>query len=102
MNKLESLRPRILLSVQRALLGEISTFLRGITCEWDETKITINCYFDGDPSEADQESMDTVAAEVTADFPNHAVEIEYFRVDAPKPLPTAPHSTWVYRRKELT
>lgn len=83
------------------MLGEISASLRGITCEWDETKITISCYFDGDPSETDQESMDDVASEVTADFPNHCVEVEYFRVDAPKALPTDPRLTWVYRRKEL-
>lgn len=45
--------------------------------------------------------MDDVASEVTADFPNHCVEVEYFRVDAPKALPTDPRLTWVYRRKEL-
>ncbi len=67
MGKLE-FRQCVLLSVQRALLGEVPPALRGVTLGWDDSLIYLRCYFDGPISEEDHESMELVATEVMADF----------------------------------
>jgi len=95
-----TLRISVLLSLQGALLGEINSKIRGITCGWDLRIITMNCFFDGDIDDDDRESMECVATEVMADFYDHEVSVECIRLDVPKPL--NPHTllAWVYRRKE--
>lgn len=100
MNESQIIRPRVLLSIQRALLGEVSAFLRGVTCSWDESTINIKCYFDGEPSENDQESMECVASEVMADFPEHDVQINTIRLDKPQSLKDQSLMAWAYLRKE--
>ncbi|AFZ26565.1 hypothetical protein Cylst_4485 [Cylindrospermum stagnale PCC 7417] len=94
------LRNQVLLSLQRALLGEITSNVRGITCSWDTSKITIVCYLQGDISEYIEESMECVATEVMADFPEHEVGIECKKLDEPESLNPYTLSAWVYRRKE--
>jgi hypothetical protein len=100
MNQSESLRKKILLSLQRALLGEISPFLRGVTCSWDDSQICILCIFDGQVSDDDQESMEGVETEVMADFPEISVNLNSVRLDYPEPLNPQFLTDWVYRRKE--
>jgi hypothetical protein len=46
-----------LLSVQRALSGEVSPPLRGVTVGWYDYVIQLRSYFDGPISEEDRESM---------------------------------------------
>jgi hypothetical protein len=99
MNSID-LRTQVLLSLQCALLGEITPNIRGITCSWDTSKITIVCYLQDDISEDIEESMECVATEVMADFPEHQVEIECKKLDEPEPLNPYTLSAWVYRRKE--
>lgn len=94
------LRINVLLSLQRALLGEISPNIRGITCSWDTSIITIHCYFQAEISDDDRESMECVATEVIADFPEHRVILECKRLDMPASLNPYTLSAWVYRRKE--
>jgi len=96
----QSLRPELLLSLQRALLAEIPPSLRGVTCGLDTSKIVIHCFFEGMILEEDSESMERVATEVIADFPEHEVLIECIRKDAPKPLQSGSLQDWVYWRRE--
>ena len=56
MNSID-LRTQVLLSLQCALLGEITPNIRGITCRWDTSKITIVCYLQDDISEDIEESI---------------------------------------------
>ena len=94
------LRTKVLLSVQTALLDEITPNIRGITCGWDDSLITVHCYFQGEISEYDRESMECVATEVIANFPEHKIDIESKQLNMPEPLTSYTLSAWVYRRKE--
>ena len=85
MNEVE-LRVRTLLSLQRALLGEIPSSLRGVTVYWDSSRILIHCFFDGEIKEIDRKSMKDVATEVQSDFPRHKVSVECFRKDVSESL----------------
>ena len=94
------LRIKVLLSLQVALLGEITHNIRGITCVWNISLITIHCYFQGEINADDKESMECVETEIIADFTEHEVNLECKRLDLPKPLNPHTLSAWVYRRRE--
>lgn len=94
------LRVSILLSLQRALLGEITPSLRGVTVGWDSSEIIIHCFFDGEISYENRESMEVVATEVMADFPEHKVSVQCFRKDTPESLNSYALKAWVYHRHE--
>ena len=53
----DTLRQRIVLSVQRALLGEVTPNLRGVAADWNDTEIRVVCYFDGPISDTNREDM---------------------------------------------
>lgn len=95
-----ALRAQVLLSLQRALLGEISSQLRGVTCEWGEEEILIEAIFDGEIENSDQDSLECVGSEVAADFPEHRVEVLSTRIDFPSRLNEKSRTEWVYLRKE--
>jgi hypothetical protein len=61
-------RSLVLLSLQRALLGEVFTALRAVTVEWSGSLVKFWAYVDGPLSEEDAESLSCVSAEVAADF----------------------------------
>ena len=44
---LDDMNPRVRLSVQRALLGEITAEMRIITADWTDSLILIRVYHDG-------------------------------------------------------
>ncbi|MBC8223499.1 hypothetical protein H8E65_02850 [Candidatus Bathyarchaeota archaeon] len=97
------LRLDVILSLHRALLGEISTPLRGVTVGWshENREITVHALFDGEISEADRASMDMVETEMMADFPaNFDVNVTCFRIDAPENLNEYTLQEWAYRRRE--
>lgn len=82
-------RTSVLLSVQRALLGEVRPPLRCVTVGWDTDSIHILCVFDGEIAEDDRESMECVLTEVIADFPaaeGDRIHLDCVRRDAPAPL----------------
>jgi len=92
---------KIRLSIQRALLGEITPNIRGITCNWEDSKITIRWLFDGEISDEDLElAKSDITGEVNADFPDHEVVADCKRLDMPEPLSPYALSVWVYMRKE--
>ncbi len=95
------LRAELLLSLQRALVGAVPASLRAVTCDWDETKITLRYIFDGPASPYDTDALLAVGAEVASDFRDTvALDEQIVRVDHPAGL--APHflRAWAYMRKE--
>ena len=93
------IRPMVLLSIQRALLGEVFPSLRGVSVGWNETGIRIVCYVDGPVSSADLERLSSVETEVMADFSeNFRVNLEIVRCDAPSEMRAL--TAWAYRRWE--
>lgn len=99
MKKFEFGRVNVLLSLQRALLGEVFPALRAVTVEWSDTSVKFFAYVDGEVQEEDEESISCVATEVTADFPAEVdVSWEVIRRDAP--ASTQDGRITVYLRRE--
>lgn len=67
------MRVRVLLSVQRALLGHISTAVRAIVCRWSDDEIRVRAIFDGEISDHDAEAISEAETEEIADFPSQFV-----------------------------
>jgi len=91
----------LLLSVQRALLGAVSSSLRAVACAWHDEQIILRFVFDGSISDADEESMHIVASEVIADFHAPAtIDEQIIRSDYPSNLNDHALESWAYIRKE--
>lgn len=99
MNSMDMRRCEVLLSLQRALLGEVSPNLRAVTVSYTDSSVQFEAYFDGEISDEDREAMSMVETEVMADFPSsHVITHEVKRLDAPALIPK--DRTWAYYRKE--
>jgi hypothetical protein len=59
----------LMLSIQRALLGEVTDRLVSVTCGIKERQIQIRAYVRGEVKEEDIERVGFIGAEVIADFP---------------------------------
>jgi hypothetical protein len=59
------------LSIQRALVGEVTDRLFGVTAGTNGRCVKIRAYFSGKITSADVEQVSFVGAEVIADFPEH-------------------------------
>jgi len=57
------------LSVQRALLGEVTPRLVSVTCGLSGHVVQVRCYFSGRITAEDTETVSRIAGEVIADFP---------------------------------
>ena len=96
-----SLVTALLLSLQRALLCEVTPNLRMVGLEWDDQgkKVFITFYYDGEITDAELDSASCVAGEVYGDFGEDTQVIEKcVRLDYPARLPF--HTQSVYHRKE--
>lgn len=96
-----SLEMAIRLSIQRALLCQVTSNLRMVAVEWDEEeqKICLLFYFDKEISDEEKDIASSAAGEFWADFDKTTEAIEkYIQLDFPKPLPF--HKCTVYRREE--
>lgn len=92
-------RHQVLVAVQQALLGEVSAQLRAVIVSYDDSSIHLDCYFDGDISDADREAMSCVETELIAGFPEaHSVTHSVNRADYPNPIPK--EGIWAFFRKE--
>lgn len=92
-------RTLVLLSLQRALLGEVFPSLRAVTVEWSDSVVKFFAYVDGPLAEEDAESLSCVSAEVAADFwSGVAIEYEVIRADLPTRVEDA--RTRVFHRRE--
>lgn len=87
------LRNRVLLSVQRALVGEITPTMRAIEVEFAPARILIRVFTDGDAHEAVRKDFDAGAmTQVVADFPDPdagdpQVEFEFVALPSPAAIP---------------
>ena len=106
MEKAKSLRVSTLLSVQRALIGEIIPAFRLISVEYSDAEIKIWVYHDGKiNSDEIEEFNTTVVTEVEADFPcpeqsDPKVDFEFIQIDYPEKI--KPKGWPVYGRREKT
>lgn len=102
------LRTSVLLSVQRALVGEITPEMRFIEVEFSATLIHIQVFVDGPINEQHRDDFDACAVtQVCADFcfpdiperPGPEVRLSFTRCDHP----TKPsfHGVLVYGRAEI-
>lgn len=87
------------LSIQKALLGEVSPHLRAVVLSVARKQIDVRFYFDGVISEEDEESVSCIETEILADFePDFTICAEAIRLDCP--LPIVDDGFWVYQRRE--
>ena len=82
-----TVRQRLLLSVQRALLGAVAAPLREVSCGWSGQKIKLRFVFDGEIHPDHYESSQIVGSEVIGDFPAPwTISEEILRLDYPADL----------------
>lgn len=91
-------RVQAILALNRALWGEVFPKLRAARIHWDNTKLNLHFYCDGKISENDQESIESIATEVIANFPNHQLKVEVLSLKYPNRIPEI--GELVYLRKE--
>ncbi|WP_045854290.1 hypothetical protein [Raoultella terrigena] len=88
------------LSLQRALLGNVTPNISAVSVELVDNRISIFFYFDGEVSDEDEELVSVVETEVMADFDeSFDVEAIIHRLDSLDPIKNA-NGCLVYLRKE--
>ena len=100
-NKKYPLNVTIRLSLQRALLCEVSKNLRMVAYESNEEErlIIVYFFFDENITEENKESVNSILAEFSGDFDEKMQIIDRcIRLDYPKKLPM--YACTIYRRKE--
>ena len=94
-------RAALLLSLQRALLGEVHPQLRQASMETDaaERLVRLRFEYDGHPNETARNSCSSAATEVIADFPSDwELDEQHLAVPVPGRLGGLQHIA--YRRAE--
>jgi hypothetical protein len=94
------LRVSVLLGIQVALLGHISSRVRRVLCRWDDQEIRARAIFDGNVTEEDAEAISEAETEMMANFPHHVVSIAFERCDAPNAIIQIEGECAVYSRFE--
>ena len=95
------MRVRVLLSLQRALVGHIGTAVRAIVCRWTKDEIHVRTVFDGEINDDDAEEIAEAETEVIADFPSQvAVFFKLERLDYPALIEHEIDEVAVFRRME--
>jgi len=88
------------LSLQRALLGNITSNIRAVAIELRIKNISLFFYFDGELDDEDKELVSVVETEVIADFDeDFAIEAIAVRLDYPQPIQNT-NGFLVFLRKE--
>ncbi len=90
----------LVLSANRALLGEVSCGMRAVMIKADATAIYVKAVFDGAISDDDRESISLVGTHVTADFDGFQVFDECVRIDTLEDVPRETDWYLVFLRKE--
>jgi hypothetical protein len=90
----------VLLSAQRAILGEIYAEIRAIAVGFDSKKLTIICYLDRMPIEDDYENLSNISGQILADIDFETVEEKcVFSKDLLSELDSL--DSFIYARKEI-
>jgi len=98
-------RPRVLLSVQRALLGAITPQVRVVDVCWNDSEILVRFVVDGEVEESLSEIVTLVETEILSDFvPDADVSVRVVRIDKGSPVlefaPLSGGSARVFARRE--
>jgi len=91
-------RVNAILSMNRALWGEVSPALRSVRIKWDNEIVDLYFYYDGEISEEDNESAECIATEFIAGYPEYKLEVHILRWDYPKSIPEEGEP--IYYRRE--
>ncbi|MFV0530906.1 MAG: hypothetical protein ACK5MD_05665 [Flavobacteriales bacterium] len=100
---MDRLRKRVLLSAQRALLGEIYPEIRGICVGFSNKLLHIIFYMDRTPIESDYDTISSVSGEIISDFkfPEEFDRVQEDCVFSNDPITNLNSlDDWVYIRKE--
>jgi hypothetical protein len=100
MNEQWELRVRLLLSIQRALLGEVTPNIRAVTAQIDAQTIVLRWIIDGKISDGLRRDLSAVGAEVVADFATHRIAEELIRCNASHAIDGLYLDDVAYARKE--
>lgn len=79
-------RIKLLLSIQRALLGTVTPNLRMVTGEGDNRETRLIFYYDGETSEEINELAEVAATEIISSFSNTTLDFKILRLDAPQKM----------------
>jgi len=101
----QDIRAKLLLSVQRALLGVIPGNVRKIQVQWHDKKINLVVFYEKTLSESDKEDLSCAETEIIADFPAgyEILPTQFIQRNFPSPIEEIKDlnsSAWVYERKE--
>ena len=75
-------RVDMILSINRALLGEVSCTLRKVNFAYDDNFIYFQFFYDPDLDDDDRDSASTIAGNVSSDFPEHELKEDVISGDA--------------------
>jgi len=88
------------LSIQRALLGNVTSNMRAIIAVLSENDVSLFFYYDGEINEGDEEIVSEIEAELVADFNESCnFHVSAIRLDYPAPIKCG-GGFCVYLRKE--
>lgn len=76
-----------LLYMNRALCYEVFSQLRSVRITWDDEKMYLYFFYEGEISEEDHESAECIATQMIANFNYFLLEVEITRCDYPSPIP---------------
>jgi hypothetical protein len=94
-------KTQVLLAMQLALLGEISSKIRAVTVIFKTSSIHFECFCDGEIEAIDEASMLCVDTELVAIFPeNQKVTHAVKRLDSPTPIPRDANTHFVFLRRD--
>jgi hypothetical protein len=94
------MRVRVLLSIQRALLGKVTPALRGVAVSWGEDWIAARFLYASDDPEA-VELVRVAETEILADFADDVTtRFVVETVLQPTPLRLAADEIWTYLRRD--
>jgi hypothetical protein len=94
------LRAKVLLSVQRALVGYVTTNIRFVACRWTSDAIEVRIIYNEAPASNDREDMSLVESEILADFPTMSVRIQCVESSAAPAALLLEGEVFVYGRRE--
>jgi hypothetical protein len=100
MSKLWELRVRLLLSIQRALLGEVTPNIRAVTAQIGAQTIVLRWIIDGGISDSFKHDLSVVGTKVVADFATHQIAEEFIRCDSSHAMGEFYLDDLAYARKE--
>jgi hypothetical protein len=91
---------RLRLSVQRALLGQVSSALAAVSCGLNDNDVVLEFLVDSDFSDEDRERMEVVASEVVADFSDATLTTVFTSPPTDRARVPVAERWWVYKRFE--